>query len=243
MRVRYSHGWKFSASNQGSDGPAHSLSLTRALATHNKRTTTIDNCCCFLLWLMLYIPVNIYGHVGTVRSPNHTFFLSKLDQAVNQYFVHILLLVTDNNPSRREWLSCFVWFDSLHPINNLSVIKRRVFLGWTSTKLGLMFLLKDTTQWRRWGLNPRPFGLESSTLPLSHCAPWRMAVEKTTAVICKQKKTLFFSSSLCDNHFCWETTSSRGACGTKPLLGHTFTLKFVLANTRFGCREDSQNYA
>ena len=65
----------------------------------------------------------------------------------------------------------FVWFDSLRPINNLSVIKGRVFLGWTSTKLGLMFLLKDTTQWRRWGSNPRPFGLESSTLPLSHCAP------------------------------------------------------------------------
>ena len=53
----------------------------------------------------------------------------------------------------------FVWFDSLRPIYNLSVIKRRVFLGWTSTKLGLMFLLKDTTQWRRWGLNPRPLGL------------------------------------------------------------------------------------
>ena len=48
----------------------------------------------------------------------------------------------------------FVWFDSLRPINNLSVIKGRVFLGWTSTKLGLMFLLKDTTQWRRWGLQP-----------------------------------------------------------------------------------------
>ena len=66
----------------------------------------------------------------------------------------------------------FVWFDSLRPVNNLSVIKGRVFLGWTSTKLGLMFLLKDTTQWRRWGSNPRPFGLESSTLPLSHCAPY-----------------------------------------------------------------------
>ena len=64
----------------------------------------------------------------------------------------------------------FVWVDSLRPINNLSVIKGRVFLGWT--KLGLMFLLKDTTQWRRWGSNPRPFGLESNTLPLSHCAPY-----------------------------------------------------------------------
>ena len=28
-----------------------------------------------------------------------TLFLGKLEQAVNQYFVHILLLVTDNNPS------------------------------------------------------------------------------------------------------------------------------------------------
>ena len=65
----------------------------------------------------------------------------------------------------------FVWFDSLRTINNLSVIKGRVFLGWTSTKLGLMFLLKDITQWRRWGSNARSFGLESGTLPLSHCAP------------------------------------------------------------------------
>ena len=48
----------------------------------------------------------------------------------------------------------FVWFDSLHSINNLSVIKGRVFLGWTSTKLGLMFLLKETTQRHRWGSKP-----------------------------------------------------------------------------------------
>ena len=32
----------------------------------------------------------------------------------------------------------FVWLDSLRPIDNLSGIKRQVFLGWTSTKLGLM---------------------------------------------------------------------------------------------------------
>ena len=64
----------------------------------------------------------------------------------------------------------FVWFDSLHPINNLSVIKGRVFLGWTSTMPGFIFLLKDTTQWCQWGSNPGPLGLESSTLPLSHCA-------------------------------------------------------------------------
>ena len=43
--------------------------------------------------------VNSNGHGGTVSSPNYTFFLGKLEQAVNQYVVHILSLVTDNNPS------------------------------------------------------------------------------------------------------------------------------------------------
>ena len=33
-------------------------------------------------------------------------------------------------------------------------------------------LLKDTTLWRRWGLNPQPHGLESIALQLSHCAPY-----------------------------------------------------------------------
>ena len=52
-----------------------------------------------LFGLVLYIPVNSYGHVRTVSSHNHTFFLGMLDLAVNQYFVHILSLVSDNNPS------------------------------------------------------------------------------------------------------------------------------------------------
>ena len=69
---------------------------------------------------------------------------------------------------------CLTWFDLLRPINNLSVIKGPVFLGWTSTKLGTMFLLKDTTQWHWWGSKSRPLSLESSTLPLSHCAPTGM---------------------------------------------------------------------
>ena len=42
--------------------------------------------------------------------------------------------------SLKVWLNVFVcsfvWFDSLHPINNLSVKQGPVFLGWTSTKLG-----------------------------------------------------------------------------------------------------------
>ena len=49
------------------------------------------------------MPGNTYGNVGTVSSPNHTFFLGKLGQAVNQNFVHILSLVTD--PSFLESIS------------------------------------------------------------------------------------------------------------------------------------------
>ena len=44
-------------------------------------------------------------------------------------------------------------------------------MDWTSTKLGLYVLLKDTTQWHLWCSKPRPLGIESSTLPLSHCPP------------------------------------------------------------------------
>ena len=44
-------------------------------------------------------PVNSYVHGGTVSSPNHTFFLGKLEQAVYQYFVLIFSLVNDNNSS------------------------------------------------------------------------------------------------------------------------------------------------
>ena len=54
----------------------------------------LDGCfCCFPS------QVNSYGHGEMVSSPNHSFFLGKLEQAFNQYFVHILSLVTDNNPS------------------------------------------------------------------------------------------------------------------------------------------------
>ena len=55
---------------------------------------------CLWVWfgLILYVPVYSYGHVRTVSSPNNTFFLRKLDLVVNQYFVHKLSLVTDNNP-------------------------------------------------------------------------------------------------------------------------------------------------
>ena len=55
----------------------------------------------FMFVLLLYVPVDSYGHCWTVFSPNHTYLLGKLEQAVDQHFMHILTFVhiTDNNPS------------------------------------------------------------------------------------------------------------------------------------------------
>ena len=47
----------------------------------------------FCLFCCFTSQVNSYGHGGTVSLPH--FFLGKLEQAINQYFVHILSLVTD----------------------------------------------------------------------------------------------------------------------------------------------------
>ena len=48
----------------------------------------------------------------------------------------------------------FVWFDSLCPINNLSVIKGQVFLRWTSTKLGSMCLAQGHNAMTPFRLKP-----------------------------------------------------------------------------------------
>ena len=52
-----------------------------------------------LFVLLLYVPNQ---QLWSLRDGQFTlphFFLEELEQAVNQYFVHILSLVTDNNPS------------------------------------------------------------------------------------------------------------------------------------------------
>ena len=59
----------------------------------NKDFKTILNQ--LLASFLFNLPVNSYGHVGTVSSPNHIFFLGELDLAVNQYFMYILSLVSD----------------------------------------------------------------------------------------------------------------------------------------------------
>ena len=42
------------------------------------------------------------GMTGRSVQLTTPYFLGKLEQAVNQYFVHILSLVTDNNPSLND---------------------------------------------------------------------------------------------------------------------------------------------
>ena len=74
----------------------HLLYLRLTTCNNSKRAITYLFICLFCCFTS---QVNSYGHGRTVSSPNHTFFLGKLEQAVNQYFVHILSLVTDNNPS------------------------------------------------------------------------------------------------------------------------------------------------
>ena len=92
-------------------------------------------------------------------SPDLSFFENSVDSdqlASNE--AHTVLFVC-----------LFVWFDSLRLINNLSVIKGWVFLGWTSTKLGLMCLAQGhnaVTSVRLEPVAPRSRVKHSTTKPL-----------------------------------------------------------------------------
>ena len=72
--------------------------------------------------------------------------------------------------TKQQWPKIdFCLFDSLHPINNLSVMQGRVFLGWNSTKLGLMCLAQGhnaVTPARLEPTTPRSRGKHSTTEPL-----------------------------------------------------------------------------
>ena len=72
-------------------------------------------CLCFLdlFVLILNVRVNSYGHVGMVSSPNQTISRASLTK-----LVHILSLVTDNNPSwtsgrRRMAIEIISWSISM----------------------------------------------------------------------------------------------------------------------------------
>ena len=71
----------------------------------------------------------------------------------------------------------FVWFDSLRPINNLSVKQGRSYARMNVP------CSRTTTQWGWGGSNPQPLGLESSSLPLSHCAPYCLLCKFVWSVV------------------------------------------------------------
>ena len=61
----------------------------------------------FWFGLLLLVPVNSYGHVGTVSSPNLTFFLGKLDYALTSnlcaYFRLKLTRTLLESPEGGKW--------------------------------------------------------------------------------------------------------------------------------------------
>ena len=124
---------------------------------------------CFCVWFVCFNDLcsnqHVFSRVGIIVLRTR-FFPASITMYENGWFISVLWSYFE--------VTCAFWFvtfhlcfDSLHPINNISVIKGQVFLVWTSIKLWFMFLLKDTTQWRQCGSNLRPLGLESSILPLS----------------------------------------------------------------------------
>ena len=79
------------------------FSVTNNFVYKKMKIKTLKKYIIIILFVCLFCcftsQVNSYCHGGMVSSPYHTIFLGKLEQAVNQYFVPILSLVTDNNPS------------------------------------------------------------------------------------------------------------------------------------------------
>ena len=70
-----------------------------------------------------------------------------------------------------------------------------------------MFLLKDTTQWRRWRSNPGPFGLNSSTLLLSHCAPVPLILNQSLSFIWITYKKCMYHSNINVQARLWQNNS------------------------------------
>ena len=113
-----------------------------------------------------------FGTNKTVQDLNKDRQTDGWTDKYEQTIVSVLELIL----SKRQTL--FVWFDSLHPINNLSVIKGRIFLGWTSTKLGQMCLVQGPR--RSDAGEVRPCGASVSSQALYHWATALLLREKYT---------------------------------------------------------------
>ena len=87
-----------------------------------------------------------------------------------------------------------------NPVNNFSVMSRRVILGLTSTEQRIKCLAQGHNAVPLVGLKPQHFNLKSSPLPLSHLAP-HMCTENLTILLIlngmfrHQKRCTAFSQS------------------------------------------------
>ena len=88
----------------------------------------------YVYWFLGVIRLNISCESSCLFLDKQLIWKCRLLQIVGGALRGNWMRPISNNP-------CTCLFDSLRPINNFSVIKGRVILGWTSTKLELMFLL------------------------------------------------------------------------------------------------------
>ena len=139
----------------------------------------------------------IFGHLTFVKKQITGLFLGKGQVAKNLKQSKHSVLVWLNSLWNFYWdiqcfnFVCLIWFFTSHQ-QSLSYIGM-IFLGWTSIEVGLMFLLKDTTQWRQWGLNQRPLGLESSTLPVEPLCSLIVLIDPVITIPTLQTKIYWLS--------------------------------------------------
>ena len=137
------------------------------------------------------------------------------------YFFHIFLKILHKkwnnftsltgvraNPLKLLWI--------LHWANYL-LISRKNYFGWSTERLHSTNFVVEfrhfyiTFVWRWWGSNLQPLCLESSTLPLSHCAP-----DLCLCWCFTSKSTIFQSCLPLSGQFpvflCWTSTKQRIKC-------------------------------
>ena len=85
----------------GGGGVVLSIYVNTGMLGHYRLTFQLCHYTLFVCLCCFMSQVNSYGHGETVSSPNHIIIWGSLNKrltstSVNQYFVHILSLVTDN---------------------------------------------------------------------------------------------------------------------------------------------------
>ena len=115
---------------------------------------------------------------------------------------HLRLIRNRQSHTASPEFCLFLWFDSLRPISNLSVMLGRVFLGWTTTRLGLMCL----TQWhnivtlvRLKPAAPRSRVKHSTTEPLRFPIPLWFSDDYLKTLTKSQQPFLNYG----ENHLFW----------------------------------------